>query len=117
MLDTILEDVRQDSGISPSKLAKLLHWQMQELAAFANVSRDILRKNPFSPKVQKPLAVAVRVLNKAEHLTRNRGAAILWFNHQTIPAFEGRTARELVEAGHGEAILGHLDDLAHGDYA
>ena len=117
MLDQILEDVRQDSGISPSKLAKLLHWQIQELAAFAHVSRDILRKNPLSPKVQRPLAVAVGILNKAEHLTQNRNAAILWFNHQPIPALKGKTARELVEAGHAEAVLGHLDDLAHGGYA
>lgn len=117
MLDPLLDDVREESGISPAKLAHMLHWRLQDVANLAHVSRDILRKNPFSPKVQKPLGVAVRVLNKAAALTQNRQAAILWFNHQAIPAFGDKTARELVEQGQADAVLRHLDDLAHGSYA
>lgn len=117
MLDPLLDDVREDSAISPSKLARMLHWQLKDVARFARVSRDILRKNPSSPKVQGPLGAAVRVLNKAENLTQNRHAAIFWFNHQSIPAFGDKTARELVEEGHAEAVLRHLDDLAHGGHA
>jgi hypothetical protein len=30
---------------------------------------------------------------------------------------DNRTAEELVADGHGEAVLGHLDDLRDGTYA
>ena len=43
--------------------------------------------------------------------------AIVWFRHQPLAAFDGRTAAELVAAGHVDAVLVHLEILRDGVYA
>lgn len=43
--------------------------------------------------------------------------AIAWFRHQPLSGFDGRTAEELVVAGHADAVLAHLETLRDGGYA
>lgn len=42
--------------------------------------------------------------------------ATAWFLHQPLAGFGGRTAEELVAAGHAPAVLEHLAMLRDGGY-
>jgi hypothetical protein len=53
----------------------------------------------------------------AEQLTGDADRAIVWSRHQPIAGHDGKTALQLVEAGHADAVLAHLEDLRDGAYA
>ncbi len=42
---------------------------------------------------------------------------MIWFRYQPIAGFDNQTAEDHVAAGHGDAALNHLEDLADGPYA
>lgn len=55
-----------------------------------------------------------------KHVTPWAGSkvqAVAWYLGERIPAFGGKTARELVEEGKGEAVLHHLDCVELGGFA
>jgi len=65
----------------------------------------------------KGMAPVIEILSEAEELAGDFDKAIIWFRHQPIAGYGGRTAQELVEAGHADAVLSHLEDLGDGGYA
>jgi len=90
---------------------------MADIARLAHVHRNMLTRRPESAVVQAGLAPAVRILAAAEALTGDADRAIVWLRFQPIAAHGGRSAQELVEAGHAEAVIAHLEDLRDGAYA
>jgi hypothetical protein len=48
------------------------------------------------------------LLAAAKRRTRDADRVIVWFRHQPIAGYDGRTALRFVEAGHADAVLTHL---------
>lgn len=117
MLTALISDFREKDFLSPSRISRRLRLPLADLAKLAHVHRNTLAQRPDSPMVQKSLAPVVRILAAAEELTGDADRAIIWFRHQPIAGYGGQTAQELVEAGHSDAVLAHLEDLRDGSYA
>ena len=67
--------------------------------------------------MHKGLESVAQILLVAKQLTGDTDRAVAWFRHQPIAGHHGKTALELVEAGHAAAVLAHLEDLQDGGYA
>ena len=117
MLTVLLDDIRDGDFVSPQRMSQRLRLPLAELARLVHVHRNTLAKHPESPIVQKNLEPVVRILAAAEEMTGDAGRAIVWFRHQPIAGHDGRTALQLVEEGHADAVLAHLEDLRDGAYA
>jgi len=117
MLTALLEDIRERDFVSPQRLSRRLRLPLSELAKLAHIHRNTLTQRPESQLVQKGLDPVVRILTAAEQLTGDPDRAIVWFRHQPIAGYGGRTALDLVEAGLADAVLAHLEDLRDGVYA
>ena len=117
MLTALLSDFRERDYLSPQRVSRRLRLPMAELAKLVHVHRNTLARRPSSASVQRSLEPIVRILAAAEELTGDPDRAIVWFRHQPIAGHGGRTALELVEAGHADAVVAHLEDLRDGAYA
>jgi len=117
MLTPLLADIHERDFLSPQRMSTRLRLPIADLARLAHVHRNTLTQRPDSPAVQKSLAPVVRILAAAEELTGDADRAIIWFRHQPIAGHDGRTALDLVQAGHADAVLAHLEDLRDGAYA
>ncbi len=117
MLTALLADIHERDFVSPQRMSRRLRLPLSDLAKLAHVHRNTLAQRPESALVQKGLEPVVHILAAAEQLTGDADRAIVWFRHQPIAGHDGRTALELVEAGHADAVLAHLEDLRDGAYA
>ena len=117
MLTSLLSDIRDRDFVSPERMGLRLKLQLGDIARLAHVHRNTLARNPDSTLVQKGLEPVVKILAAAEELTGDADKAIIWFRHQPIVGHDGLTAMDLVEAGHADAVLAHLEDLRNGTYA
>jgi uncharacterized protein (DUF2384 family) len=117
LLNAFLTDISERDFVSPVRMSARLRLPLGELARLAHVHRNTLTRHPDSQAVQQSLQPVVRILSVAEELTGNADKAILWFRHQPIAGHDGKTALQLVEEGHAQAVLKHLEDLRDGNYA
>lgn len=117
MLTALLSDIRERDFVSPQRMSHRLRLPLGDLAKLAHVHRNTLARRPDSPAVQKSLDPIVRILAAAEELAGDADKAIIWFRHQPIAGHAGKTPLELVEDGHADAVLAHLEDLRDGAYA
>ena len=119
MLSAYLAEVIDQRGLfSPQRISDTLRVPLGQLARIANVHRNTLTRHPELPAVQARLGEVARVVaTAAELLGGDTARAIVWFRHQPLAGFDGRTAEELVAAGHTEAVLTHLEMLRDGGYA
>ena len=117
MLASFLEVIREGDMIAPRRLAERLRLPMTGLAKLAHVNRNTLATNAGSAPVQAQLGKIAGVIARATELSGDEGRAIIWFRHQPIASFGGRTAKQLVEEGHADAVMEHLAGLENGVYA
>lgn len=116
MLAAFLDDIREADLIAPRRLAERLRLPMSRLAKIAHVNRNTMAARPESPAVQAKLGQIARIIARAADLSGDEGKAILWFKHQPITGFD-KTAEELVEEGHADAVLWALEGMEQGVYA
>lgn len=116
MLAAFLDDIRDHDMIAPRRMAERLRLPMARLARLAHVNRNTMAAKPESPAVQAKLGEIAWIIARAAELSGDEGKAIIWFRHQPIAGF-GKTAEELVEAGHADAVLWMLDTMEQGVYA
>src|SRR5579859_1419410 len=112
MLSAFLEQVTEPGRgiISPERMGEALHMGMSSLAHLARINRTTLARAPDSEKVQTGLGAIARIVGMAASLMGDDQAkAVVWFRHQPLPAFDLKTAEELVEAGHADAVIKHLE--------
>ena len=83
-------------------------------AALANLHRNTLTRSSASPKVQQRLGAIAKILAYAAELTGDNAKAVVWFRYQPLRGFDNKTAEDLVRAGHGDAVMKHLENLYHG---
>jgi hypothetical protein len=116
VLTAFLDDVVDHGLISPLRLSERLNMPLSRLASVAGLHRNTLA-HAESPRVQDRLGVIAKIIAKAAALGGDPGRAVIWFRYQPIAGFDNQTAEDLVAAGHGDAVLNHLEDLADGAYA
>lgn len=110
--------VDRDSGLlSPELVGEALRMPMTRLAKLAKLHRNTLQRHPEAPAVQARLGEVARIVAAAADLVGDTGRAVVWFRHQPLAGFDGRTAEGLVADGHADAVLAHLELLRDGAYA
>ncbi len=119
MLSAFLEKVADpgSGALSPARVGSELRMSVAELSRLTRLHRNSLTQKPDSPAVQARVGEVARIIARAAELVGDDRRAVLWFRHQPLSGFDGRTAEELVGAGEGAAVLKHLDLLADGAYA
>lgn len=117
MLANFLDTVRDGDMIAPRRMAARLRVPMTGLAKLAQVNRNTLSSKAGSPLVQARLGEIAYIIGRAADLAGDEGRAIIWFRHQPIVGFGGKTAEELVIEGHAGAVRTHLERLEDGVYS
>jgi uncharacterized protein (DUF2384 family) len=107
----------EGGGVSPNRVSGALKMSVADLSRVTRLHRNTLTRTPGSPSVQARVGEVARIVAQAAEILGDEGRAAVWFRHQPLAGFDGRTAEELVGAGLGKAVLQHLDTLADGGYA
>lgn len=113
MLAAFLDDIRDGDPIAPKRMAARLRLPLTRLSKLAHLNRNVMTSRPESPAVQEKLGQIARIMARAADLSGEEGRAIIWFKYQPIPGW-GKTAEELVEEGHADAVLEDLERMAEG---
>ncbi|MDF2810632.1 MAG: transcriptional regulator [Microvirga sp.] len=102
--------------LSPRRVADFLDVQTSELAKMTGMSHDILMDPTNGREVHEALNPIVRILALAEEMTGDDRRTATWFTQQSIPAWAGKTASELVVQGRAETVRNYLESVRAGVY-
>ena len=108
---------RDSPFLSPRRVAELLGVTMTELAGLIGVARNTLAARGGARKVDAALSPVVRVLAMAGEMAGGEDRAAIWFKHQPIPGWAGKTAYDLVREGKADKVLAYLEAVRSGVYA
>jgi len=103
--------------LSARRVADLLGVTMSELAALVGVARNTLTARSGARKVDAALSPIVRILAMAGEMAGGEQRAAIWFKHQPIPGWAGKTAYDLVREGKADKVLAYLEAVRSGVYA
>ncbi|QYO76660.1 DUF2384 domain-containing protein [Devosia salina] len=103
--------------LSPQRLSEQLGVTQAELARLAGVARNTLTAKSATRKVDAALSPIVRILTLAAEMAGDESRAVIWFKHQPIPGWAGKTAYDLVEERKADQVLAYLEAVRAGVYA
>ena len=103
--------------LSPQRLAEQLGVTQSELARLAGVARNTLTAKSATRRVDAALSPIVRILAVVAEMAGDEGRAVIWFKHQPIPGWAGKTAYDLVAEGNAADVLSYLEAVRSGVYA
>ena len=103
--------------LSARRVASLLGVTLTELAALAGVARNTLTARTGARKVDIALSPIVRILAMASEMAGDDQRAAIWFKHQPIPGWAGKTAYDLVRERKTDKVLAYLEAVRSGVYA
>ncbi|WP_243453858.1 MbcA/ParS/Xre antitoxin family protein [Sandaracinobacteroides saxicola] len=103
--------------MSAARLADMLKIGMVELASLAGVSRATLSRKPTTPSADRALSPIARVLAMAADMSGSPERAALWFKHQPLPGWAGKTARDLIAEGRAQDVMDYLEAVRAGVHA
>lgn len=103
--------------LSARRVAELLGVTMSELASLIGVARNTLAAKTGARKVDAALSPVVRILAMATEMAGSEERAAIWFKHQPIPGWAGKTAYDLVREGKTDKVLAYLEAVRSGVYA
>ena len=103
--------------LSPQRISERLGVTLTELAKLAGVSRNTLTGKASARRVDAALSPLVRILASASEMSGDERRAAIWFKHQPIPGWGGKTAQDLVRQGDAEKVLEYLEAVRSGVYA
>jgi len=103
--------------LSPRRVADMLGVTMSELAALIGVARNTLTAKTGARKVDAALSPVVRILAISGEMAGAEDRAAIWFKHQPIPGWAGKTAYDLVREGKADKVLAYLEATRSGVYA
>jgi hypothetical protein len=103
--------------LSPHRLSEQLGVTQSELARLVGVARNTLTAKTATRKVDVALSPVVRILTIAAEMAGDEGRAVIWFKHQPIPGWAGKTAYDLVGDGRADQVLAYLEAVRSGVYA
>lgn len=102
--------------LSAHRLSEKLGVTQSELAKLVGIARNTLTAKS-TRKVDAALSPIVRILAMAAEMAGDEGRAVIWFKHQPIPGWAGKTAYDLVGEGKGDLVLAYLEAVRSGVYA
>jgi hypothetical protein len=103
--------------LSARRVAERLGVTLAELAAMIGVARNTLVAKSGARKVDQALSPVVRILAMAGEMAGGEDRAAIWFKHQPIPGWAGKTAHDLVREGKADKVLAYLEGVRAGVYA
>lgn len=103
--------------LSARRVAELLGVNLTELASLIGVARNTLAAKTGARKVDAALSPIVRILAMAGEMAGDEQRAAIWFKHQPIPGWAGKTAYDLVREGKTDKVLAYLEAVRSGIYA
>lgn len=103
--------------LSARRVAEQLGVNLGELAGLIGVARNTLTAKTGARKVDAALSPVVRILSMASEMAGDEQRAAIWFKHQPIPGWAGKTAYDLVHDGKAEKVLSYLEAMRSGVYA
>ena len=105
------------SSLSARRVAASLGVTIGELAALIGVARNTLAAKTMARKADAALSPVVRILAMAGEMAGGEDRAAIWFKHQPIPGWAGKTAYDLVGEGKADKVLAYLEAVRSGVYA
>jgi hypothetical protein len=102
--------------LSAGRLSEQLGITHSELAKLAGVARNTLAAKSASRKVDAALSPIVRILAIVTEMAGDESRAVIWFKHQPIPGWAGKTAYDLVREGKANGVLSYLESVRAGVY-
>lgn len=90
---------------------------MSELARLIGVARNTIAAKSGTRKVDAALSSIVRILLMAAEMAGSEQRAAIWFKHQPIPGWAGKTAYDLVREGKADKVFAYLEAVRSGVYA
>ncbi|MGB3391806.1 MAG: antitoxin Xre/MbcA/ParS toxin-binding domain-containing protein [Pseudaminobacter sp.] len=105
------------SFLSARRVGQLLGVTQSELAKLVGVARNTLTAKSGARKVDQALSPVVRILAMASEMAGDESRAAIWFKHQPIPGWAGKTAYDLVGEGKADKVLAYLEAVRSGVYA
>lgn len=103
--------------LSAPRLSEQLGVTQSELAKLVGVARNTLTAKSGTRKVDAALSPIVRILAVAAEMAGDENRAVIWFKHQPIPGWAGKTAYDLVGDGKADQVLAYLEAVRSGVYA
>lgn len=103
--------------LSAHRLSERLGVTQAELARLVGVARNTLTAKSATRKVDAALSPVVRILATVAEMAGDESRAVIWFKHQPIPGWAGKTAYDLVEEGKAAQVLAYLEAVRSGAYA
>lgn len=103
--------------LSARNVADRLGVTLTELAGMIGVARNTLVAKTGARKVDSALSPVVRILAMASEMAGGEDRAAIWFKHQPIPGWAGKTAYDLVSEGKADKVLAYLEAVRSGVYA
>ncbi len=103
--------------LSAKRVAERLGVTMSELAGLIGVARNTLAAKAGARTVDAALSPVVRILAMAGEMAGDENRAALWFKHQPIPGWAGKTAYDLVQDGKADKVMAYLEAVRSGVYA
>lgn len=107
----------QSPFLSVSRVTALLGVTNAELAKLIGVARNTLAAKSGARKIDQALSPVVRILAMAAEMAGDESRAAIWFKHQPIPGWAGKTAYDLVSEGKSDKVLTYLEAVRSGVYA
>ncbi|MCJ9754588.1 DUF2384 domain-containing protein [Neorhizobium sp. BETTINA12A] len=108
---------QQSALLSARRVSDLLGLTQAELAKLIGVARNTLTAKSGARKVDLALSPVVRILAMASEMAVDENRAAIWFKHQPIPGWAGKTAYDLVGEGKADKVLAYLEAVRSGVYA
>ena len=103
--------------LSAPRLSEQLGVTQSELAKLIGIARNTLTAKTATRKVDAALSPIVRILAMAAEMAGDENRAVIWFKHQPIPGWAGKTAYDLVGDGKADHVLVYLEAVRSGVYA
>src|SRR3954471_18039926 len=102
--------------LSARRLADALGVTLTELSALTGLARNTLTAKS-SARSDIALGPIVRILTLASEMAGDDQRAAIWFKHQPIPGWSGKTAYDLVRDRKADKVLAYLEAVRSGIYA
>lgn len=103
--------------LSARRVADRLGLPLSDLAALIGVARTTLTAKSGTRRVDAALSPLVRIIAMAAEMAGDEGRAAVWFKHQPLPGWGGKTALDLVREGKGTKVLDYLESVRAGVYS
>lgn len=103
--------------LSPRRVAESLGLTLSELARLAGIARNTLTAASGARKADEALSPIVRIVSMAAEMAGDETRAVIWFKHQPLPGWAGKSAYDLVGEGRADAVLAYLEAVRAGVYA